>query len=350
MSEELTDEYLAHFGRLGMKWGVVTEEKQTKRDAKAAEYTAKAKGYQKEIDKLSKQRSGRAKQRINELNTLKTTALADAEAKRQGKMTQKQKHVAVGVGIAAGVLAAYGTYSMAQSGQLHSVAERGKAFMAGKDATSWKRNANLAQSGLSAEEISSKVVGPINKGYGSFGTKMNCRRCTYAYEMRRRGFDVSATKTSNARGQDLSGLHNVLTPETHLVHPGRGGMVTRVLTEMGTRKGGKEGSFTSTLTKLQTGGKQLVPNSDILGEIGRLHPDGARGELTMAWMGGGSHSVAWEKIKGKVVIFDTQTRKVYKSNEALSDGLPAIGRAAITRLDNIPLNDNFLIRWLKNDV
>ena len=39
---------------------------------------------------------------------------------------------------------------------------------------------------------------------------MNCRRCTFAYELSRRGYDVQATKTLIGTGQDANGMNQML--------------------------------------------------------------------------------------------------------------------------------------------
>ena len=41
---------------------------------------------------------------------------------------------------------------------------------------------------------------------GKFGTKLNCRRCTFAYELSRRGYDVKATRTMKGTGQTYLGV------------------------------------------------------------------------------------------------------------------------------------------------
>src|SRR4029077_17292919 len=61
-----------------------------------------------------------------------------------------------------------------------------------------------------------EVVAPINPGYGDLGTKMNCRRATFAYEMRRRGYDVKATKSVKGTGQMPLSLLKATDPESHI--------------------------------------------------------------------------------------------------------------------------------------
>ena len=43
---------------------------------------------------------------------------------------------------------------------------------------------------------------------------MNCRRCTMAYEMRRRGYDVTATGSTMATGQHGTGMRKAANTNT----------------------------------------------------------------------------------------------------------------------------------------
>ncbi len=56
---------------------------------------------------------------------------------------------------------------------------------------------------------------------------MNCRRCTFAYEMRRRGYDVAATRTTNGRGQTAVGVYNALNTEGDIAKVGKLSMIAR---------------------------------------------------------------------------------------------------------------------------
>lgn len=59
--------------------------------------------------------------------------------------------------------------------------------------------------------------------------------------------------------------------------------------------------------------------------------------------------MAWEIINNKPVIFDCQTGKMYKNAFDLDSAVGKyIKKAGFTRLDNIDLNEDFLLRWLRN--
>jgi hypothetical protein len=369
------DAFLEHFGVKGMRWGVLNKDssantstekaqtKQQKRSDKTQKHVDKAAAIQKEIDKLDKN-PGKTKYdkavisvKKQELTQDKKEALDAAEATRQGKLTDKQKTVIKGVAIAGGILLAYGAYNAAQSGKMHSMAMEGKAFLSGKGVASWKTNPNLAAKDLTPDAIMDSVVRPINPGFGGIGTKQNCRRATYAYEMRRRGYDVSATRTTNAKGQEITGVFNALNPDVgkDVVGPGRLGVISRLAKE-GLNKSVRRSSSTPFTDKV----KETAKSRNVWGEEkayagadGIFHslatqPNGARGELGMGWRGGGGHSMSWEKINGQIHIFDNQSGKHYSSVEEFDGIAQNIATAGFTRLDNKPLNQAFLRRWLKD--
>lgn len=343
--EEVLD-YLEHFGVKGMRWGVrkSSEQKQSNRNAKAQKYLNKAADIQKQIDTVKNTKNIGFYSRslkIQKLTEEKRTAEKDAELKRQGKLSTKQKQVAIGVGVAAGILAAYGTYQSLNSGNARRLMVKGKAFMTKDKSLPWKKNEVLANPNFGVGAIRSNVVARINPNYGAPGTKMNCRRATMAYEMRRRGYDVVPTLTTNARGQDITGAFNILNPGANLVPPGRLGMATRIMGETFKR----DKPFSKLVKENPMGGKEVFP-TEIIKEISS-HPNGARGELGMVWNSGGGHSMAWEIVKGKPVIFDTQNGKVFETPQEIQKLSNMIMRSTVTRLDNVELNTDFLTRWLK---
>lgn len=345
---EVDELLLEHFGVKGMHWGIrkSPEEIAKRREAKAEKFVKKASSLQTEIDILRARRTAPLKnRRIRNLREEQDRALQNAERKRQGKLSYAQRRTAVGVGTASAILAAYGTYQTLNSGNARRLITKGKAFIKGQKSVDWKVNPSLADPNLDANGIMKKVVKHINPDYGKPGTKMNCRRATYAYEMRRRGYDVAATRTSNGRGQEISGTFNALNPGTNLVPPGPSGIFTRVINE--NRK--SEKPFTEAIKEAAKSpwGKERVEPSQIYDALSR-QPDGARGELGMKFFGGGGHSMAWEKIKGQVVVFDNQTGKKYETPNDFFDFVPALTDAGVTRLDNVPLNNDFLLRWLKD--
>lgn len=271
MSQQVED-FLAHYGVKGMKWGV----------------------------RKDRNRSDRA-----------------------GMSAEEEQLALYGTALTAFVLIKGGGH-LIQSGKVHSLSTKGKAFLTGKPY--WQKKPSLADPKMSADEIMSSVVKPINPKYatGAMGTKMNCRRATFAYEMRRRGYDVAATRTTNASGQTPKGVFKAL-------------------------KSSNDTPYKNFRKEFSATGLERIPKGGDPFKTIRKHPSGARGELTVMWAMGGGHSVAWENVKGKPTIFDTQSGKKYDNIKEWNTTFPMpLREAGITRLDNQELNTKFLARWLQD--
>lgn len=318
------DDFLEHFGVKGMRWGVVNSEKHDKirQDAKTIEA---------------------------------------ANARMKGR-----DETAVGKREAARILRAYADRGYVDSGDMHRQAVLGKAYLENKQ-HAWKKDPSLAKD-KSVDEIMNDVVKQVNPDYGSYGTKMNCRRCTFAYEMRRRGNDVSATLTKGGTGQNYAGLNNAVDKNSNMSTRGLG-LLKESLTFRGDmmgknavdfpkfdyrayrktlvdENGKKQGNWFSRNEK--TANAQGLHNATHLYDTLAKQGNGARGELGMMWIMGGGHSMAYEVVRGKTVIFDTQNGKHYPTPDAFTDNMSVIGHMAYTRLDNVDLNDDYLKRWLKD--
>lgn len=125
------------------------------------------------------------------------------------------------------------------------------------------------------------------------GTYTNCGLCTTAYDLRRRGYEVSSTSvkgTPYANGVDRKELESWY----------------------------KDGAGKSV---------KFVPD-DRVSDINMLEypagtfkagllqqPDGARGNLVVFWGFGGGHSMAYEIKDRKVIVLDTQSNMKYEGSE-----------------------------------
>lgn len=319
--------------------------------AKLAEAEAKAKGFRK-LNIRSEQSLNR--DLIASTETARKRAIKDAEATKHGKLTRKQKQVIAGA-LAVGVLAgtAYALQGQ-QSGALNSWKLMGRQRLTGAK-TPFKENKALSGK-MSVDDLLHKIAKPVNPGYSSPGGQMNCRRSTYAYELRRRGFDVHATTSSVGWGQSESGVTNALTTEgKDFFHPFS--MSSSVVTT----------GFSSPATgdnRPKIPGKILLDNLDASKPLGQYtgyisnskrvleelakQPEGARGEVVFKFPSFG-HSMAYEIVDGVPHIFDSQKGTLYnaatKMVESKWDGFTA---AEIRRLDNLDLDLNFLSRWATN--
>jgi hypothetical protein len=316
-------------------------------------------------------------QSITAIERSQKKALRDAEAAQKGKLTSTQKKAIVG-GVAVGAIVAYSVYTRgSQSGAFNSYALRGSAFLQGKKVPF---NVNSKLSGhMSAEQLLHQVAKPVNPGYSSMGGKMNCRRSTFAYELRRRGFDVHATTSAVGWGQSESGVINAVTTDSKdflsslsmssaVVNTGKSSVakgdvrtnpVKKILLDNLTTAGSTNDmdSAARVLANVKAGrpiwkgvdeAKATVSSSQkVLEELAK-QPSGARGEVVFKFPGFG-HSMAYEIVDGVPHIFDSQKGTLYNAStkmvESKWDGFTG---AEIMRLDNVNLDLNFLTRWATN--
>lgn len=320
MSEYIiVDGQLYHHGIKGQKWGV------RRFQNKDGSYTPAGKKRRAENENVEEQ------------------------TPEKKKLSNKQKAIIAGTV----VVAAYATYKFVDSGRATQLIAKGKEVI-GKSDSGFKKNVDLAKKNMSADEIFDTVIRDrINPGYGDIGTKNNCRRCTFAYEMSRRGYDVKATKSIKGTGQSALGLSkakNVSVTDAYkkYVNDYDKHAVDRLLnTLMGKKINIPDfdiDASDSVRTSLRMHGESV---SEKLFDTIRQQPDGSRGEISMMWRLGGAHSMAYEIVKGEPVIFDCQdgTKYNYKTFAKIAENIKTLN---YSRLDNIELNEDFLKRWLQN--
>lgn len=318
---------LYHYGVKGMKWGV-------------------RKAYDPVGRKALVKEKSRYRQRLEEKYRSKGMTVDEAEKSASKRI--RNERIAIG---AAAVVAAIAAYKLADSGELNRLAQKGKAYVYGSP-PQWKKDSSLADATMSAEDIYHNVVARrINPDYGivspaGFGTKNNCRRCTFAYELRRRGFNVQATKSVGGTGQKLDGAYNATHKKTI-----KGGILGVFLSSFLDDTRGVDNRVANFIDKerfdivIKTNAK--ASSKSIFDSLMR-YPDRARGELEAVWKSGVGHSMAWEIINGKPVIFDCQTDQRFETVDSFMERAAYIKQASSMRLDNIELNTDFLKKWIKD--
>lgn len=318
---------LRHYGVKGMKWGVRKERE-----------TSNARRGKKSLDKSYE-------------NTHN-----DDKKKRRDKL---KKAIKIGTIAAATALTAYGAFRLVDSGELSRLISKGKAVLDTLERSKYtypsSRITNVktaleksknpfikydATSGpMTIDEIHSKVVAIINPERH----RNNCLRCTFAYELNRRGYLVKPTKTLKGTGQNVARQYNA----THKSKPT--GIIKGLIKASKDDKDGIDWyNFIVGYggTKIDLSGS--FPERNIFKSLAS-QPNGARGNLNIKWNSMVGHSVAWEIIGGKPVIFDCQTNEVFKNAKEFSK-ISDVGLKEVSfqRLDNADLDYDFLLRWCKN--
>lgn len=181
--------FIAHHGIKGQKWGV--------------------RRFQNADGSLTKA----GKERYNEQNSSDSS---DNHENQKFHLTEKQKKYCKTIAIATGVaLVTYAGFKLADSGELNRLVEKAKEVSLGSHYQGFSKNEDYSGP-LSVESIKDGLLNKINPNFsstfslGSVGSYNNCKRCTFAYELSRRGYDVRATQTIAGTGQNLNGNNMML--------------------------------------------------------------------------------------------------------------------------------------------
>lgn len=174
----------------------------------------------------------------------------------------------------------------------------------------------------------------INENYDPSNpdTSRNCQYCTYAYDMRKRGYDVEAIEAESDVTISMSLDFYEWTP-THIAQDRDEWVEERIVNvyripEEWSWDYAVNDNATSDVTKAT---KRL---NDELSSYG----EGARGNLVMNWLTGSAHSIVWEVENGKVVYRDCQINKICDAEDILSRSRSV----SYIRLDDLTPNKNML--------
>lgn len=385
------DLFLEHYGKKGMRWGVVNEELPSSKGTTSNKPLSKLQVHNLEVNtkqrNMAKARLAKSTIRMSELSkeldalnkgplSLKSAIRKDdvrtelsaykSQVKRDKKVAEKdpttgmtatQKKVLIGASVAAAVgVAAIAYYNRDEIAGFARISANKSNY-----GDVFKRNEIFAKAST-PEDVLKSVVKGANPEYNTFGGQMNCRRVTFAYEMRRRGYDVTATTSAVGRGQNETGLVNALIrgdrnrrSESSMSAFAMKGV--DAVSSIRTRAAkGDNRVYEATTDALEFVGLRSARSTNAAAAAGKIaaslgsQPSGARGEIAFN-MRQFIHSMQYEVFDGVPHIFDSQKAAHYPVTEA---GLTALinkwgspAGAAITRLDNLDLDVNFLSQWVK---
>lgn len=312
------DEYLQHYGILGMKWGV--------RRFQNKDGTLTARGKRRYDSDPS-----------NDDEPSKTSE------KKRFQLTEKQKTWIKRGALAAGVLlAAYGLYKLNQLNvtkqvEIDKMIDEAEYKISNK--RDWKRLDFDEALGLVKKEKGhtwspEDDLRAINEGmyHWKKGAQNNCTFCTTAYELRRRGYDVKANFTEHGRTTShIKDFFKNTVVETD-------DSVVWALDSIKFPPG-----FSTEARRSAKRTRYIDMVSEKLAEYG----DGARGNLIGCYSMGGGHSIIWEVKNGKTIFRDAQTGSTYKNaKEALQFFVP--GKTEFFRTDNLEINRDTIREAVSN--
>ena len=170
-------------------------------------------------------------------------------------------------------------------------------------------------------------IDAVNPGYTNFNenTKSNCAYCSLAFEMRQRGFDVTARK--DAHGLYVDDIRRCFQGNRDFQYYGYGYKSADSDFE-GSKIVADLRAFTmfdqSRCTKLFM-------------DCMKKQPDNSRGLMNVEYGDLGAHSVTYVKQNGQVYICDSQIGKKY-SGKKLEDAFEGITAFGFMRTDDLKID------------
>lgn len=299
---------LYHHGILGQKWGV--------RRYQNSDGSLTSAGKQRYGEKLTK-----------EEKIAKRREKAEAEYKRKNdeNYTDAKKQVAKFLALAA--LDTISLNPIAMADDTRMAIQAGAAYIKTKKyakerelgETDPKTGFKLKHSELSEKEDLARV----NPSFHNFdsNTKSNCMLCTTTYDLRRRGYDVTA-KTAGAGFE---------TESITKWYP-----KAKVETINGVDSKAKN-------PKWENHNRKVKDASDKFNQAVLSQGEGARGNVMVTWWPYyGGHSMAYEVKNGQVRILDGQSNKIY--NDPYKILKQTDGNIEYARLDNVDFDPEAIKR------
>lgn len=173
---------------------------------------------------------------------------------------------------------------------------------------------------------------------------MNCIKCTATYELRMRGYDVEAAPADKRPGiyssQNSSDLDNWYKDAKHYEIQPDGTTKDISLS----RKNGMFETVDTIYKKFSGKYEMSYSGSDIRNALEKNNPPNSRGDISTVWTSGGGHSMVYEiDSKGKAIIRDCQTNRIYRSDDDFEAIARSSGNVSFTRTDNLELRKGILV-------
>lgn len=237
----------------------------------------------------------------------------ETESKKGMRLTDKQKkYIKIGAAAAATALVAYGGYKLYKSGKLGGVNSN-------VDIPAAKSFGLKKKTKLGSIEADLKAVNPHYNAFDPNYSR-NCGNCSFAFEMRRRGYDVTALGNPDGMkishvGQFFSGLKSESFIQMNVTDS--------IMSSKPNRQRGKEV-------------QDLISSN-----ISKAYDGDARGSLFFPHTYG-SHWINWVKEGDSVKFYDGQNPKIDLVNDlfAYYKYHPNNINAGLTsiRLDDLDIN------------
>lgn len=180
---------------------------------------------------------------------------------------------------------------------------------------------------MSADEDMERV-NPAFKNW-DLNTKNNCTLCTMAYELRRRGYDVQARKAT--KGYDANDLVKDWYKNS------KPKITEGSMSNQDIFNAIEKGEAPTIKKEAQD---RMIQNT--LSTV-KKQKDGARGQLAIVWdQSISGHSVSYAVENGEMTIYDTQSNEKFVGDKACEKYLRKTSQVYVTRLDNCQINTKYI--------